>query len=134
MSTCLSKQMISDALEAENKALKALKNVVISIIDEIKDVEVDGVKRINANCGSVSINTIFANNTILCPHYYLSTTVKDEISKSLNRITRISDLVSFIQKTVDTGYVGGKDKNTRLRINPAIMEKFKNLLLEITNI
>ncbi len=124
----LNKQ-ISEVYAAEQKLLCQTKALISDIVTSLGDQTMDGVTTIpgNVQCATVKFSTLAQHRTNLSPTYYISEYQINAIRDKMNNMTRITQLINFVNEAVDTGFI--MLKNEKILLNPAITKK----LLEIQN-
>lgn len=115
---------------AKEKFLKALREYNGEIIDIISNTpNIEGVRKINNNCCSVSFSTIASSeNFKLSPFYWNIESQKDFLINLINQ-SKTDEYLKKFQEIVEKGYTTAEKKN-REYFHPNIINVLKDLLRE----
>lgn len=113
--------------------LKSIIKRISELRDKMKEF-VEGLPETNSGvkllsdsprCAVVSFSTIAANKGILCPHYYLNATAKEELLKILET-TKVERLEERVSQIIQTGKLWD-GAPPHLTLHPDFIEALKKI-------
>lgn len=108
------------------KQISEFREKLSKLIEDMPD-GVDGINKLNNNCGTVMFSTVAKHNLNLSPSYYLNKDAKQRMQEIIAR-TQVENLERVIEKIIQTGSIP-LSSGQRLGVNPEFVAKLWEMWL-----